>query len=126
MSMEAGVVLDSQGQPIFWHVPPDRSVGYLPDNRSLWDVLWENRDNLLGFAHSHPGEGLPGPSHEDVTTFAAVEAALGKRLKWYIISRTGLVVCEWRGPHRLTYSVEPILSAPAWLERLREVSYNIG
>jgi hypothetical protein len=83
--MEAGVILGSKG-PIHWHVPQGRSGGWLPDSRDLWDVLWENRDTVTGFAHSHPGSGRPEPSSTDITTFAAIEAGLGTQLNWYIIT----------------------------------------
>lgn len=120
--MEAGVLLDSKGEPIFWHVPPERSGGSLPDSRDLWDVIWENRENISGFAHSHPGSGRPGPSHTDVTTFAAVEAALGRRLEWIIISQDELSVVRWAGPHRLSYATEDAHQDRLWLPKLRELS----
>lgn len=134
--MEAGVVLDLQGQPIYWHLPPGRSGGSLPDSRDLWDVLWENRDNLSGFAHSHPGFGVPGPSHTDVTTFAAVEAGLGARLDWWIITSDSIGLFKWRGPERLAYPTDPfclwgplspmLTGEPAWINELRRVSYDLG
>lgn len=120
---EAGVVLDLQGQPIYWHLPPERSLAYLPDSRNLWEVLWENRKNLSGFAHSHPGGGIPGPSYEDLTTFAAVEAGLGFRLEWYIASRDHLVIGRWVGSDSLNYLWDKASDRP-WLARLREVSYG--
>ena len=42
--------------------------------------------DLAGVAHSHPGGGIPTPSWEDLTTFAAVEDGLGQRLVWWIVS----------------------------------------
>ncbi len=89
---EAGVLIDLKGAPIYWHMPPGRSGGSLPDSRDLWDVIWENRANLSGFAHTHPGYGNPGPSQTDITTFQAIEAGLGKRLEWPIVSGDSLVV----------------------------------
>jgi hypothetical protein len=123
---EAGVVLDANGEPIHWHLPPDRSTGYIPDSRDLWDVFWENRKNLSGFAHSHPGGGIPGPSTTDLTTFAAVESGLGRRLSWYIASSDALVVCRWQGPERLAYVIFICCRSSDydWLKRLREVSYD--
>jgi proteasome lid subunit RPN8/RPN11 len=132
---EAGVVIAKLGEPIHWHLPDARSGGALPDDRTLWNVLWDNRDKLAGVAHSHPGSGLPGPSYEDVTTFAAIEAGLGVRLKWWIVSSDSAVLCEWIGPDRLTYSVTPISERSMdaeyfpkftkWVSELRRVSnYN--
>lgn len=126
MSVEAGVLVAKDGSPIFWHLPVDRSAGYLPDSQDLWEVIWANRDNVLGFAHSHPGSGLPGPSMEDLTTFAAVEAALGRRLIWWITSADQLVEIDWVGPGKLDYEVywagEGCIP-PEWLTLLRGHSY---
>lgn len=105
--MEAGVVIGLDGQPIYWHLPENRSVAYLPDSQKLWDVIWENRNNILGYAHSHPGGGTPGPSHEDITTFSAIELALGKRLKWWIISQdfsSSVIRLRWIGPNKYDYA----------------------
>jgi hypothetical protein len=117
--MEAGVVLDREGLPLHWHVPAGRTTGSLPDSRELWDVLWANRNALSGFAHSHPGSGIPGPSHEDVTTFSAVELALGRRLDWWITSGDAVVVVRWRGPGSYDYAAELVAEEPAWASRLR-------
>ena len=127
MSIEAGVLVDLNGEPIYWHLPADRSGGALPDSRPLWDVIWENRDRLLGFAHSHPGSGAPGPSYEDVTTFAAIEAALGERLVWWITSADQFVELRWVGPDKLHYRAWPRIYEPSWVQRLRDESeYRIG
>lgn len=103
--METGLVFDKHGGLIFWHVPPDRSSGALPDSRQLWDVLWENREILGGVAHTHPWNGSAGPSSTDVTTFAAVEVGLGKRLVWPIVTFSEVGYFEWIGPERLDYGV---------------------
>lgn len=128
MSIEAGVVLDLKGEPLHWHLPPGRSVGGLPDSRRLWDVIWENRDNISGIAHSHPGKGKPGPSYEDVTTFSAIEAALGRRLDWWIVSAgdCNTTLLRWVGPGKYTYQ-EPgdvlIRMGPGkWIGKLVELS----
>ena len=95
---EAGVVVAHSGAPIHWHLPAGRSAAAIPDTRSLWDVLYNHRTEVSGFAHSHPGVGLPRPSYTDVTTFAAIEASLGRRLNWWITSRDQLVLTCWAGP----------------------------
>ena len=102
--METAVVLDKRWQPIHFHAPTGRTSGSLPDSHDLWDVLWTNRAILLGVAHSHPGGGVPAPSHTDVTTFAAVEAALGVRLIWPIVTTDFAGAFVWRGPGPLDYS----------------------
>jgi hypothetical protein len=120
--MEAGVLIGKDGEPICWHLPRDRSGGSLPDSPDLWSVIWENRSNVLGFAHSHPGSGTPGPSYEDVTTFAAVESALGRRLLWWIASSDDSALVRWAGPGRLQYSVDDDPGAHSWIAKLREYS----
>jgi hypothetical protein len=119
---EAGVVLDLGGNPLYWHAPQDRSGAYLPDTRDLWCVIWENRDNLSGIAHTHPGSGIPGPSMEDLTTFAAVESGLGQRLVWWIATSDHLRAFTWVGPDRLDYQVLCDGSSPNWVDQLRELS----
>jgi hypothetical protein len=90
----------------------------------LWQVLWDafQEDTLLGFAHSHPGSGVPGPSYSDVTTFAAIEAALGKRLDWWITSSDHVVVIRWSGPDKISYRATIVTEAPSWVAELRRLS----
>ena len=122
--IEAGVVIDKHKKPLFWHLPEGRSAGSLPDSRTLWEVFWDafKLDTLLGFAHSHPGSGVPGPSYSDVTTFAAVEAALGRRLDWWITSSDHVVLIHWFGPDKLSYRAEMVTEAPSWVAELRRLS----
>jgi hypothetical protein len=142
VSIEAGVVIelicDSDGVAadevaFHWHLPPGRSGGSLPDSPDLWQILWTHRDRVYAFAHSHPGSGLPAPSDTDLTTFAAVEQGLGKRLVWYICSSDSLVETFWLGPARLDYvTFDDAKWAGSmgmehpWLSRLRELSGYIA
>lgn len=119
--MEAALVIGWMGRVLYKHAPPDRSVGSLPDSRDLWDVIWENREHLAGVAHSHPGSGDTGPSHTDLTTFAAVEAALGKRLAWWITTSDRVALVWWDGPNRLDY-VQKSVDDPQWISELRSIS----
>lgn len=124
--MEAGVVVGFDGAPLYWHLPPNRTAGSIPDSRALWEVFWNNRHQVFGFAHSHPGSGMPGPSWEDITTFAGVEIALGRRLTWWIISSDQLVTILWTGPGKYDYSTFPLAipgnHRPLWLDELRQNS----
>lgn len=125
--LEVGAVIGKNGRVLYWHLPAGRTAGSLPDSRFLWDFIWESRDRLLGFAHSHPGSGIPGPSHTDVTTFKAIEKALGCKLDWWITSRDSMVLCRRQDVTNSgsTYSVEPLLEGdePGWVYKLREHSY---
>jgi hypothetical protein len=124
---EACVVLDRNGQPFHWHLPGDRKACEIPDSRSLWSVLWENRERLGGVAHSHPWPGVPAPSQTDVTTFAAIEAALGKRLNWWIVSTDKYVLVHYvqtkiKDPYSYVSSEIPWVTQPEWIEELRRAS----
>jgi hypothetical protein len=92
---ETALVFDQEGNTIFWHLPPGRSGGSIPDTQSLWDVLWENRHRLGGVAHTHPWDGHPQPSDTDITTWHAIESALGKRLCWPIITMNEMTCFRW-------------------------------
>ncbi len=88
--MEVALVFDKQGKTICFHEPQGRTGGSIPDSRNLWDILWENRHNLGGVAHTHPWNGDSWPSHTDVTTFRAIELGLGRNLLWPIATFTDL------------------------------------
>ena len=119
---EAGLLIGDSGNPLYTHLPAGRSAVYLPDDHSLWDAMMTFRDILAGFAHSHPGGGVPAPSWEDITTFAAVEAGLGRRLAWWIASSDATVLVTWSGPDRLDYRVVALADVPAWTGQLLALS----
>lgn len=139
--MEAAVLLDAAGNPIHWHAPEDRSAVSLPDSRKLWDEIWNNRGRAVALAHSHPGTGLTGPSITDMTTFDAIERALGRPLVWLIATDNRLVRCRRvridtvtdenrrsrRAHAEIAWITEEELLFPTarWLPRLRELS-NYG
>ena len=119
--IETGVVLLGH-EPLYWHLPPGRTGGSLPDSRALWDVLWEHRKaENLGFAHSHPGGGVPGPSWTDITTFSGVELGLGRRIDWWITSSERVILLRWQGPAKYDYDANLQEETP-WADRLRELS----
>lgn len=57
----------------------------LPDSRARWDAIWTRRAHLVEIAHTHPLGGAAF-SHEDETTMAALDAALGRPLRYSIIT----------------------------------------
>jgi Prokaryotic homologs of the JAB domain len=123
--LEAAVVLARDWHPIHFHAPAGRTYGSLPDSRDLWSVLWEHRGSLLGVAHSHPGGGVPRPSFEDVTTFSAVERALGVRILWPIITTDAARAFVWYGPGACDYGEWGPLTIPmqqAWVTDLLKLS----
>ncbi len=125
MSIEAAAVIGPEDTVIHFHEPPGRSVVYLPDSQSLWDVSWENRGRLVGIAHTHPGSGYPSPSRTDLSTFEAMEKGLGRRLKWWILSSNLSVLLEWNAMNP-GYDVTSFLfpeNEPGWMNELRLLSY---
>jgi len=123
MTIEAGVVVGYEGQTIHWHLPEGRTGGSLPCSRELWDVLWAHRDVLRGFAHSHPGPGTPVPSETDVTTFSAIERALGRRLTWWITTDDCLVAFHWvaSSEEYAGFAIQDT-AEPPWVRGLRLLS----
>lgn len=82
--IETALVFNLEGQTMLWHEPHGRSGGSIPDSADLWNFLWENRHRLGGVAHTHPWFGAPWPSETDLTTFRAIDAALGRPLLWVV------------------------------------------
>jgi hypothetical protein len=119
--MEAGCVIGKNDEVLFWHEPHGRSSGALPDSPRLWGVLWDahQRGILKGFAHSHPGSGMPWPSDTDMSTFLAIERALGVRLTWWITSSDMLVVTTIVGEQRRQVSA---IDDTPWVAELRQRS----
>lgn len=123
--MESALVFNKHGCVLFWHLPADRSQGAIPDSKELWQLLWENREHLGGVAHTHPWNGDPWFSQTDVTTFAAVEAGLGKRLIWPVVTFSSIGYFEWVGPGELDYGVverRRFRLNPGDIQRLRDLS----
>jgi len=121
--METAVVVHKNGGVIHWHLPKNRTAGALPDSRELWDVLWARRELVLGIAHTHPWNGDPYPSQTDLTTFAAVEAGLGRRLKWWVVTMDQVGRLEWSdGTESYLLAIDGAEDDAPWVARLRELS----
>jgi len=114
---EVGCVINLEGRAMYWHEPQDRSVASIPDSRSLWDILWENRVLVSGFAHTHPGLGPAVPSSTDLSTFKAIEAGLGMRLEWWIATGDQIALIRWTSSRGYVASTPPY--EQLWLAELR-------
>jgi hypothetical protein len=126
---EVAVVFDKDGQALFWL---DGASGCaVPDSRSLWDIVWENRKVLGGVAHTHPWDGGTGPSGTDLTTFAAIEKGLNLSLVWPIITMTHelyIAISPSGGDYYLERVPPPFTSTAAWkaiIEELRRRSRGV-
>jgi len=93
--IESALVYDKEGKTLHFRPLDDCSQGYIPDSRSLWTFLWENRENLGGVAHVHPWYGEANPSGTDTSTFSACEAGLGLRLVWAVVTFSEVGYFAW-------------------------------
>ena len=123
---EAAVVLDRTETPLYWHAPDGRTSAFIPDSHDLWALLWANRERVFAVAHTHP-RGHLKPSSEDHSTFAAVEAGLGRRLVWWIVTQersAAYLFAHSTGSYR---QVELPLSddlGRSWMTSLRALSFD--
>jgi hypothetical protein len=76
--------LIGKGGAILWSDASDSPVA-LPDSRSRWEAIWDNREHLEVIAHSHP-IGPAAFSAEDVSTMEALDAALGKSMQYMVVA----------------------------------------
>jgi hypothetical protein len=76
--------LIGRGGAILW-ADASASPSALPDSRRRWEAIWDLRDELEEIAHSHPA-GPAAFSREDATTMAALDSALGKRVRFSVVA----------------------------------------
>ena len=105
--------LIGKGGAILWSDASDSPVA-LPDSRSRWEAIWENRAELEVIAHSHP-VGPAAFSAEDVSTMEALDAALGKPMKYIVVAPTKTI-------SRQGDTNEDVSPEPWWVALLRLAS----
>jgi len=91
------------------------TVSALPDSRERWQAIWARRDTLVEIAHSHP-RGPLAFSAEDLTTMAALDAALGRPLGYCVVTAEKVLRRTAAGE---TLVAEP---EPVWAPALRAAS----
>jgi hypothetical protein len=87
----------------------------LADSRTRWEMIWWHRAALVEIAHSHP-RGPLAFSAEDESTMAAVDAALGRRLCYSVVTPTEVLRRNGSG------ELEVLGEAPPWAAELRAES----
>lgn len=112
MKREVCFLIGADGQ-VLWSDASDSPVA-LPDSRERWEAIWSRRAELVEIAHSHP-LGPEDFSAEDRSTMQAIEEALGRSLRFSVVTPTQYLV---RGEAEKATPAE----APAWVERLRVLS----
>jgi hypothetical protein len=119
---ETSLVFSDKGEVIQFHLPPGRTMGSIPDTRSLWTTMWKYRHCLGGVAHTHPWYGTASPSHTDVTTWRACEQGLGKLLLWPIVTFSEVRYFVFNRVTGNYCEAPPPSFEVSSLERLRELS----
>jgi proteasome lid subunit RPN8/RPN11 len=117
---EVAVVVSKEGEALYWMDGSDSVT--IPDSPTLWQFIWENRDKICGIAHTHPGKGTPYPSGTDLTTFRAIEQALGRQLDWWIVSEDEATLVHTVHPEGCGTSL--FMAKVSWLPELRRLSYK--
>ncbi len=97
-----------------FHREASTSPVAIPDARSRWEVIWENRERIGEIAHSHP-IGPLAFSEEDETTFSALTSALGRPLVFSVVAPNGMI--RRQGDHD-----ERVECEPSWANELRLAS----
>jgi hypothetical protein len=101
-------LLIGPGNTVLWSDSFDDPAS-LPDSRERWEAIWSLRGSLEEITHSHP-EGPLAFSQEDETTMAALQAALGRPLRFSVVSPEGMVVRV--GNEDVLVDQEPPWAAP--------------
>ena len=103
--------LIGEDDQVIWSDASESPVA-LPDSRSRWEAIWDHREQLTEIAHSHP-VGPHAFSHEDTTTMEALNAALGRRVRFSVVSPTGMLVRDTDG------NDQEVAAEPPWAVELR-------
>jgi hypothetical protein len=88
----------------------------LPDSRTRWEAIWRLRERLAEIAHTHP-IGPAAFSREDETTMAALDAALGRRLRYSVVTPRTMIRRDVSDP-----SVHIVSHEPWWTPLIRAAS----
>lgn len=78
----------------------------LPDSRARWEAIWRLRERIAEIAHTHP-IGPAAFSREDETTMAALDAALGRPLRYSVVTPSAMIRRDVSDESVHTVSPEP-------------------
>lgn len=76
--------LIGRGGAVLW-ADTSGTATALADSRARWDAIWRLRAGLAEIAHSHP-VGPAAFSAEDESTMAAIDSALGRRVRYSVVA----------------------------------------
>jgi ribulose-5-phosphate 4-epimerase/fuculose-1-phosphate aldolase len=106
-------VLVGRGGAVLWADASD-SAEALADSRARWEAIWRHRDELEAIVHSHP-VGPAAFSAEDESTMQAIDAGLGRALRYCVVA-PGVTVA------RTDEGDEPVVPEPGWAPLVRLAS----
>lgn len=110
---EVCFLLDADGTVLWRDSSGDPSA--LPDSRERWTAIWAHREVLAEVAHSHPG-GPAAFSATDLSTMDAIDAALGRRLGYAVVTPENVLRRRADGSTLIDDS------EPVWVLELRRAS----
>lgn len=102
-----------RGDAILWADASD-SAEALPDSRARWEAIWHHRGELDAIAHSHP-VGPAAFSAEDESTMQAIDGALGRAVRYYVVAPRVTIA-------RIGEHTEVVTPEPWWAGLLRLAS----
>jgi hypothetical protein len=88
----------------------------LPDSRARWEAIWRLRERLAEIAHTHP-IGPAAFSREDETTMTALDAALGRALRYSVVTPSTMIRRD--ASDQRVHTVDP---EPWWTPLIRAAS----
>jgi hypothetical protein len=89
MKREVFFLIGSQNT-VLWSDTSESPLA-LADSRARWEAIWSRRGELVELAHSHP-VGPDSFSAEDESTMAALDDALGKKIRFSLVTPHGYFV----------------------------------
>ncbi len=90
------------------------TVNRMEDQRDRWDRIWQFKESLVEIAHCHPC-GLLAFSYEDETTMEAIDAALGRALRYSVVTPDRVLL-------RAEGAEQIMLNDPWWAPLMRQAA----
>ena len=107
-----------EGDVVLWCDASDSPVA-IPDARERWEAIWSRRELVVEIAHTHPLGGLHFSS-TDEGTMEALDAALGRKLIYSVVTPDAMLRRTWPDPE--SHRDDTVENEPWWVPLLRVAS----